>query len=1183
MLRRQSSGIAGCGAGIAAAALVLVLLGSSPARAAAPEFLLRIPHDSVSKGSGPNQLFNPNDVAGDPETGHLFISDFQSARIDEYTAWGTFVKAWGWDVAPEGAPGDTPTDQLEVCTTACQAGEEGAGPGQLSGARAVAVDAAGDVYVFEHTISGEDSQRVQKFGPEGEWLLMLGGEVNKTSGADVCTKADVEAGDVCGAGVPGTDPGHFSTPASYGFMAYGPATDTIFVGDVGRIQEFDTEGNFVRSIPLPGGLAGHTVSGLDVDAAGNFYLTTFGPAFNIEEDAHKLDPTGKLIGPTFEAPNPGSVAVDVDGNVYVTKVFGVDGQVETRKHLPDGTLDGVLPADERDSLRSVATNFCAGSERPGNVYTVHFGLGLDRTYVNAYGSAPLGCEPPPQVPPAIDSQYAISVGAEEAVVRAEINPFFFTDATYFVEYGTSPCSAGGCQTVPAADLTAKPSNLPVRTAGVFLRDLSPGTTYFFRFVAQSGGGGPVVGPDSTFRTFATGSVAPCPNDVFRIGPGALLPDCRAYEMVSPLDKNNGDVVSAFTASAEPTAFYQAAITGTRFTYSSASSFADPSGAPYTSQYMATRGPLGTPAQGWATEAISPPRTRVATLTDFQKNQFKALSTDLCLGWLRPDADAPLAPGAQPEYSNLYRRWTCEGEPAYRALTTAPPDDRKPVYQDIDQQFWVELQGASEDGERAIFVANDNLVGTEAPQIGEATPTYNDNIQLYEHSLGEGLRFVCVLPSGSPVKEACGAGTTTPLGDIASHLLSNLDNAISADGSRIFWTAAPHLGLGAGAGRIYVRIDGTSTVAVSLSVSPEPARFWGASEDGSAAVFSFTAGPFKEDLYRFEVETKTPQLIAKGVRSVMGMSDDTSRIYFASTKALDAGATEGQSNLYLWDDGAVVFVATLSPSDGLFTPSPIALAPANRTARVTPDGLHAAFSSAASLTGYENLDVASGQPDTEAYLYDAAADSLVCVSCNPSGARPSGKGGIASAIVPWERSLYASHALSDDGRRIFFESFEALVLRDTNGVKDVYQWEEVGSGTCDEADATFNPDADGCVELISSGKSPRESIFLDATPSGSDVFVATLSSLVAHDPDSVDVYDVRVGGGFPPPPVDPPPCEGDACQGPAATPEALTPASAVAKPGNPKPRVRCAKGKRRVKRAGRVRCVKRRGGKRSARR
>jgi hypothetical protein len=1166
VLVRLRTGTRGYCAGAVAA--LAVLGGATAASAAAPESLLRIPPTPVS-GAEAGRLLNPRDVAADPDTGHIFVSDLGSARINEFTAWGEFVKAWGWDVAPEGAPGDTASDELERCTSQCQIGDEGTGPGQLSGPRGIAVDGAGDIYVFERATNGEVSQRVQKFDSNGDWILMFGGDVNKTTGADVCTKADVDGGDICGIGLPGTSDGFFSNPTLNSFIAYGPATGTIFVGDTGRIQEFDTDGNFIRNISLPPGMDEDAVSALEIDKDGNLYFATFGPAFDVKPDVHKLSPSGAKIL-TFVVPLPEAVAVDLSGNVYVlNNGLGIvgegPGKKETRKYLPDGTADGAIPGDDGVMLRAVATNFCEGSPPPGNVYTVNFSAAT--AYVNAYGTGPVGCEPPPQVPPEIIAEYALSVGTDEAVVRAEINPNFFVDTTYLVEYGTSPCSGGGCTRTEPATLTDSVTNKSIATVGVVLEDLSPDTTYFVRFVAESSGGGPVTGKGASFFTFAP-SDGPdsCSNDTLRLGLGVLLPDCRAYEMVSPLDKNNGDIISSITAEAEPTALYQAASSGGRFTYSSSSAFADPQGAPFTSQYLAVRGSSGSPGQGWTTQSISPERTRVATGTDFQKNQFKVFTTDLCAAWLRHDADPPLAEGALSEYSNLYRRSNC-GPPEVQAITTAKPANRVPIFQDIQQQLSLEVQGVSADGTKAIYTANDNLIGTTAPNIGEETEVDKDNFQLYEHTIGGETRFACILPNGKPVEEACAAGTS--LGEIIKHRLSNVENAISQDGSRVFWTAAKVIG----PGRIFVRIDGTSTVAVSRPISEEPARWWGAAEDGSVAVFSFTAGAKNGELYAFDVDSKTPHLIAQDVVGVMGVSADASRIYFASTKALGGEGAEEQPNLYLWDDGTIHFIGTLASSE-LINVSPISPEPALRTSRVSPDGLHAVFSSEASLTGFDNRDAATGQRNSEVYLFDATEGSLVCASCNRTGARPTGQNGVAAIIPPWERSLYASHALSDDGNRVFFESYEALVLRDTNGVKDVYQWEAAGTGSCDDTDDTFNEESGGCVDLISSGESPRESIFLDATATGADVFIASLSSLVPWDPDSVDVYDARVGGGFPAPRTRRPACEGEACQSPARTPEAPTPASTTIKPGNPKAKGRrCPKGKRAVKRRGKVRCVK----------
>lgn len=81
-----------------------------------------------------------------------------------------------------------------------------------------------------------------------------------------------------------------------------------------------------------------------------------------------------------------------------------------------------------------------------------------------------------------------------------------------------------------------------------------------------------------------------------------------------------------------------------------------------------------------------------------------------------------------------------------------------------------------------------------------------------------------------------------------------------------------------------------------------------------------------------------------------------------------------------------------------------------------------------------------------------------------------------------------------------------------------------------------------MDLISSGKSPEDSDFLDASADGSDVFFSTAESLVAQDYGLVDIYDARIGGGYPEPPPPAPGCEGEACQHPAPAPEFPTPGS-----------------------------------------
>ena len=196
------------------------------------------------------------------------------------------------------------------------------------------------------------------------------------------------------------------------------------------------------------------------------------------------------------------------------------------------------------------------------------------------------------------------------------------------------------------------------------------------------------------------------------------------------------------------------------------------------------------------------------------------------------------------------------------------------------------------------------------------------------------------------------------------------------------------------------------------------------------------------------------------------------------------------------------------------------------------------------------------------------------------------------LPPAEVAVRLPRNLSADGDRVFFQTTEPLLAADTNGAEgcaeeggsqnanlscqDAYEWEAEGSGSCQVA-----THEGGCLYLLSSGKSPQASFFLGASESGEDAFIATAEpNLVRQDQDGLfDVFDARVGGGFAAQNrIAPPPCEEEGCKGPVpAAPTAQTPATATqAGPGNakpPKPK-RCPKGRRRVEKHGKVRCVKR---------
>ena len=663
-------------------------------------------------------------------TGHVFISDSDNNRISEFTAWGEFVKSWGWGVA------DGATTGLQTCESTCFAGLPGSNPGQLNRPNGVAVSSAGNIYVFERI-----NQRIQVFSPSGQFLRMFGGGVNQTTGEDVCTKADVEAGEACGAGTEGTGPSEFSVGP---FSVKGDYIDisadgTVFVGDPNRIQTFDLEGNFVAAIPLPE--PGEPAS-LALDPSSEDIYFAYSYDLRAEGAVYRLSSAGSssIRWPRSSPPRPvrGPAAPFLPtprGMFLWARTSSWSRRLHRTGCNPEGFGNRPRWGPSRQLLRgrvelvAVATNevTAAGAS---DLYVLHSGGAEDVNFVEVRGVAP-DKWPPPVVPPEIISQFASSVGQEQAVVKAQINPNFWADTRYYVEYGTAPCP-GGCQAEPAPPgdlLGAGIVKVPVTSGGIALSGLQPNTIYHFRFVAQSSGGGPVVGGDNTFTTFAApGTPAACPaNDAFRVGAGARLADCRAYEMVSPVDKNGGDILALSNQLDLPARLNQADPQGDKLTYSSYRSFGDAQSAGYMTQYLASRS-----LSGWSSHSISPkregPTNAGASSLD---SQFQAFLDDLSSGWLRQDTAPLLDSTAVPDYTNLYRENIATGD--FEALTTATPTNQDPA------NFIPEIQGFSADGKRSVFGAAGKLTSNAS-----ANPVF----QVYE-AFGGNLKLVSVKPNGSP--------------------------------------------------------------------------------------------------------------------------------------------------------------------------------------------------------------------------------------------------------------------------------------------------------------------------------------------------------------------------------------------------------------------------------------------------
>ena len=677
------------------------------------------------------------------------------------------------------------------------------------------------------------------------------------------------------------------------------------------------------------------------------------------------------------------------------------------------------------------------------------------------------------------------------------------------------------------------------------------------------------------------ALPPCPNEALRVENNSTeLPDCRAFEQVSP--PGGGEVyVPSGQRGVRDIATqrrFRAAADGHAVTFLADPSVGEPgngaTGSGFGNQYFATR-----TANGWKTSNIAVPDTiSLETL-------YKSFTGDLSLGIVyAPKNERQLAPDAVPSCRNMYARSTGDGE--YRPFFT---QTQTPGFCGFEEE--PVFAGASADDSHLLF----QTAAALTPDAEEAPGEGQDN--LYQSFDGQ-LSLINILPHGEPDPNAAFGGlpnheTSTP-GFSLSHVISD-------DGSRLFWTDL-------NTGIVYLRENPTASVECTLSgepgkactvpVSTGPARFWTASNDGRYAYYTEA-----EELWRFDAQTETREALAgpgsavKGVIGVNETGEDGAYLYFVAAGKLtpdaesltcemeekeEAGilAVGKGCNLYVLHKGEPVkLIGKLAPFDGEGQIDDEGHRGGDwypglgyRVADLTPDGTHLAFTSQQPLTAYDNsfFNETSGLTERvkEAYVYDATANGgdgkLSCASCDPTGAPPVAAGP-AEVPITYDGTS-TTRWIDDDGTEVFFDSGQPLLPQDTNDHQDVYEWTAEGTDGCLQSG--------GCLSLLSGGTVANNSYLIEASASGSDVFLISRAQLAPSDRDEkMDLYDVRVSGGFPVP-SSTPGCEsGEACGGEGTRgPTAQSPGSATFSGAeNPPPSVKCRKSF--VKKRGT--CVKRR--------
>ena len=702
-----------------------------------------------------------------------------------------------------------------------------------------------------------------------------------------------------------------------------------------------------------------------------------------------------------------------------------------------------------------------------------------------------------------------------AVVRAGVNPGGF-DTAYHFEYGTT--SDFG-QRTPATDVGIGAGDEPV-VVSQKLENLREGVTYHFRVVATNKWGTSFSG-DTTFDYSPPG----CPNDHVRQQThSSYLPDCRAYELVSP--RASGavalwpsdevkDLCQPSTCTWTPNR--GAANSPSRFAYFGGLGSINGLDAPTAEadMYMATR-----TNSGWVT-TIPGLTGKEAFYTGAHQCSE---SMDLCIDHRYGEAgfqreEAPFLFDYKGDYlgrlpTNLA---SVPGGEQFRGVQRMSDDFSHFVFSSGE-----ELNVFGEPGEALAFAPG----GVTSGQ-GSA---YDNEIEARTVSL------ISRLPNGENLPE------DVPVQD------SIKIPGVSRDGSHILMRTRAAEGFY----HLYMRVDDAVSYDLTQGFGGE---YVGMSRDGSRVVFSSAAKLTADDtdtgvdLFMWDEDSTIPNKLvrlsqgngqgnsnecsAPGVNacsittllperlhprgnqlvSIPGqddvMAEGSGDAYFFSPENLDPLKTgvQNASNLYLARDGKVQLVTTFEPGTGI------------KRMQVSLDGSHAAFITASQLTSYDNAGF------DEMYTFDAESGVLRCVSCNPSGQQPT-----ANVI-----GSQGGRFMADDGRA-FFSTEEALVPQDANGsIIDTYEY--VGGRPQLISSGQGSRDFTGGSEIIKLVGVP-ESIGLEhVSRDGTDVFFSTFETLVTQDDNGefTKFYVARTNGGFPDDPDLGPCAAADECHGPDSSP------------------------------------------------
>jgi hypothetical protein len=910
-----------------------------------------------------------------------------------------------------------------------------------------------------------------------------------------------------------------------GTSAFRIGTIVYRIDGAGAEQAFEaTSEPYVSGNQLTGFALGESFSslvGVAVDAAGHVYVADAG-----RDAVYEFQPSGKFLRSFTEANGSpfGSVsAVAVDpSNGHVLIADGANALLDEFSST-GSYLDDVVEVGE-----AIGGPVSLAVDSTGKLYVTE---GNQVAVYGTYGPHA------PRLPKLINGAVS-GIGLTSATLNATVKPNSEEISECRFEYGTSEAFG---QSAPCSPATFSSTTAVTGQ----LSGLHPDSFYLYRLHVVDPGTGPagVSGPVEGFRTSSPDPVpagppaSGCPNEAARQGLSASLPDCRAYEQVTPVDK--GVAEDMFTAEGgypEVKSFGFPSEAGNQFLLATNAAIGA-NAAAGSNGYVFSRA-----ADGWAMASLAAPGLGAQALS---QNDRVFSPADL----------------SQVAFQDQLGTITAQkhGEAGDAMVVERPGGPYESIA--VPGQT-SEVVGAASDLGHVIIQST-----SHEPPLGAASQAPGSHA-LYDWSGGH-VSLVNVQSDGTTLVSPCGAilGQEGEAGGAPNG--GEAHGAVSSDGSKVFFTAPDPLGPEGEPGcwvpaspdvnppELYMRVNGSTTVPISVAepgvkdATPYAAVYVGASADGSR-VFFLSRGELTADdpghaveLYEYNTLTSTLTRVSKGdsgnavgdVGFVAAVSGDGSTVYFEASGRLAPGAPAG--GLYHYDTYTrqTTYITTGSGYPEVYTNSErnrnwtvragipglgAALQGPGPNDRAnwyaTADGRYLVFPSRQPITGYDS----GGH--VELYRYSAADDSVVCVSCG--------------SLPPVDNALFARagysvgpqslspRPISEDGSRVVFDTASALVPGTSAGQVHVYEWHE------------------GVISLLSPPHDPHGSYFLGASADGANVFIGTHAQLVAQDTDNAgDLYDARIGGGFPEAAALA--CTGGGCQGvPPAPPIFATPSSST---------------------------------------